>query len=405
MRWINFFHIYQPPRWPRSIIRRVARESYRPLVRFLMARPTIHLTLNVNGSLTEQLRSNGYRDVIAGIRKLLERGQIELTDSSMYHAILPLLPNKEVRRQILLNRQTNRRAFGPAYQPGGFFLPEMAYAAKLDEILDQLGYRWIILDGISHPGVVDYLVRNQIRGTQLTAIFRNRYVSDYLAFAAQLNESKRFLKTVRRWNGQTDVLVTAMDGENLGHHRRAARGIWQKLVRLPYIRTLTVSELLPTLAPNTRISPRAASWSSHKGDLKRSIPFRLWKNPKNGLHKLQWRLFSLVTALIRRREQRGRIPTAVRHEFDQAVASDWYWWASREPWWDVDIIVTAAHRLQTIADEISISGKNYEVIHRTVEQIVALAQRWHSSGEARRHAARFLRAEQTPRYLGGERVR
>lgn len=405
MRWINFFHVYQPPHWPRRVITKVARESYRPLVQFLLKHRNIHITLNVAGSLTEQLRMNGYRDIIAGIRTLLERGQVELTDSSMYHAILPLLTDHEIKRQIFLNRQVNRRAFGRAYEPRGFFPPEMAYNQKLGRLLDRLGYTWVILDGISHPGVVDYLVHNRVRSTELSVVFRNRYMSDYLAFAAQLNETRKFLATTKRWNSQTDVLVTAMDGENLGHHRHEARSIWQTLVQLPYVRALTISEVLPSLVPDVKLTPRAASWSSRKHELDHGTPFKLWKDPDNQLHRLQWRLFKIVHRLVEECAQSGRLPSSIRKAFDQAVASDWYWWASREPWWDVDIVLTSAHRLQTIAFELCPKQRDCEIIQTLTRSIAELAHAWHSSGDAQRHAARFLRNERTPRYLGGERVR
>ena len=38
MRWANFFHIYQPPHWSSRVIEKVTRESYRPLIRFLLSR-------------------------------------------------------------------------------------------------------------------------------------------------------------------------------------------------------------------------------------------------------------------------------------------------------------------------------------------------------------------------------
>lgn len=405
MHWANFFHIYQPPHWSARIIRKVAREAYRPFIRFLLTHPSVRLTLNISGSLTEQLAAiESERSILVGIRKLLARRQIELTDSAMYHALLPLLPDHEIIRQIQRNHQVNRRAFGPAYRPTGFFPPEMAYSPKLGRIISQLGYRWIILDGICHPNIVDYTIRSSIRSTSLTAIFRNRYISDYLAFVMQESERKKFIQTAKSWSGQSHILVTAMDGENLGHHRPEAKHLWQSLVGLPGIQTITLSELIELQAPQVSVAVRSGSWSSRQTELRDGAPFGLWRNPKNELHRLQWRLFNRVLALFERRERRGRIPVSIREAFDQSVASDWYWWASREPWWDVDIVVTAANKLQVLANELEPSAGEREAIDQDVKRVVSTAQTWQANGSASRHAVRFLANEKSPRYLGGERV-
>ena len=59
MLWANFFHIYQPPNWDKRIIKKVATESYRPFVNILKKNPNIKVTLNISGSLTEQLHQQG----------------------------------------------------------------------------------------------------------------------------------------------------------------------------------------------------------------------------------------------------------------------------------------------------------------------------------------------------------
>lgn len=406
MKWANFLHIYQPPRWPHSVITKVARESYRPLVKFLLNRRDIRLTLNISGSLTEQLINiPRHRDVVLGIRRLLERGQVELTDSAMYHAVLPFLPEQEILRQIDFNHAVNRKVFGHAYRPEGFFPPEMAYSPRLARVLDQRGYRWVILDGMSRGGIVDYTRRYRIQGTKLSAIFRNRYISDYLAFQTQRSDTGKFMETVERWNGQRDVLVTAMDGENLGHHRHVAKRIWQTLVRLPHIEPVTISEVLPSLRPVVTIAPRAASWSSRLIELKRQVPFALWKNPNNALHQLQWQLFTAVHKLITARERRGRLTLPLRREFDQSASSDWYWWASREPWWDGSIIITSTDRLRVIAEELNPPSSVLEKIRALSEKIIATVHRWELSGNARRHSKAFLSHERVPRYLGGKSVK
>ena len=103
MHWANFVHIYQPPTQTEHIVRKVTDECYRTLVRVLDESPGARITLNVNAVLTEQLARYGLNDVIDGLRRLAERGQIEFTASAIYHPILPLIPRDEAVRQIRLN--------------------------------------------------------------------------------------------------------------------------------------------------------------------------------------------------------------------------------------------------------------------------------------------------------------
>lgn len=404
MKWLNLFHIYQPPHWSRNVIDKVVRESYRPLLSFLRSHPSVHLTLNISGSLTEQLARSRHRSFIHGLRALAARGQIELTGSAMYHAILPLLPKREIIRQIRLNEKTNRRWLGRSFQPRGFFPPEMAYNRTLGSVLSSLGFRWVILDSISHPNLVNHERAYHIRDTNLLTIFRNRYLSDYLAFSAQAKDIARFPSIVRRWNGQTNVLITAMDGENLGHHRPAAKRIWQRLVLRPRVELLTVSDLIQSLDDRETIVPRTAGWSSTAPEIRGGVPFALWKNPSNNLHQLQWRLFALVHRLIHEREQRRRVSPTLRREFDEALSSDWFWWASREPWWDVEIIARAANRFLRVAVLLRPSTTVLNRVQALTQDIATTARAWQATGAAQRHARLFLKNQRTPRYLGGNSV-
>ena len=100
MLWANFLHFYQPPTQTREITEKVTREAYRPIVQLLLAHPRGRITVNINGVLTEQLARWGGADVLAGLRALAERGQIEFTGSAKFHPILPLVPEAEIVRQI-----------------------------------------------------------------------------------------------------------------------------------------------------------------------------------------------------------------------------------------------------------------------------------------------------------------
>ena len=61
------FHIYQPPIQIPPVVKQIVNESYRPIVDALRNNPDAKITLNINGTLTEQLNDFGYNDLIEGI--------------------------------------------------------------------------------------------------------------------------------------------------------------------------------------------------------------------------------------------------------------------------------------------------------------------------------------------------
>lgn len=148
MQWANLLHIYQPPNQKKEVLTKVVDESYAKILDILEGRPKIKINLNICASLTEQLIESGFRRIIERIKKLAERKQIELVGSAKYHPILPLLPKKEVIRQIKLNENLNQKYFGKIWrsrpkglsraESRGFFLPELAYHKKPPELLNNL---------------------------------------------------------------------------------------------------------------------------------------------------------------------------------------------------------------------------------------------------------------------------
>ena len=149
--WAQLLHAYQPPLQLHGVLAKVYEESYLPLLEVFEKHPHAKVTININACLTEMLAQHGYWRAIEGLRELAERGQIEFTGSGKYHPILPLIPHREMERQISQNRKANRYFFGPAYRPQGFFPPEMCYNRDIAEPIAKAGHRWIILSGVACP--------------------------------------------------------------------------------------------------------------------------------------------------------------------------------------------------------------------------------------------------------------
>jgi 1,4-alpha-glucan branching enzyme len=86
-------------------------------------------------------------DLLASFRELRESGGLEIVASAATHGLLPLLLQQSpeaARAQILIGRDSYVDLFG--VEPAGFWLPECAYAAGLQSILQEANIRWFILD-------------------------------------------------------------------------------------------------------------------------------------------------------------------------------------------------------------------------------------------------------------------
>lgn len=407
MRWYNFFHIYQPPAWDESIVRRVVEESYRPLINILRRHANLAITLNITGSLTEQLLALGFKDVIDGFREFVLRGQVELVGSAMYHPILPLLTTDETRRQIDLQEQLCHQVFGSGVRLRGFFLPEMAYSPALDQTLIDAGYSWVILDELAFPESLGQFSfdRGYVTTAGLRVVFRHRAISDYLAFSSNLDrpvETKRRLLDDPRCQA---TLVTAMDGENLGHHRHGADKLWEKIATDREISTGTLSSYVDSFSEHVTVDPIASSWSSQAYELANGIPYGLWNHPDNPIHQAQWALTALVVEIV---DQTADDPhaEAARRLLNQALSSDRYWWASASPWWDLAIVARETQKLADVVAPLSSlrpAAKN-RVAH-LLQSAITAAERWEKTGLAHLRQTTYLEQTKIVRYMAGQQVR
>jgi len=404
MIWANFFHIYQPPRWPTKIITNVAKESYRPLLGILKKHKNIKITMNISGSLTQQLFRHQGQDIISDIKHLAQKKQIELVGTALYHPILPLLPEQEIIRQIELNTKINKKFFGRAYQPQGFFPPEMCYSHKVAKVVAKKGFKWILLDEISAYGKLREIKFNQayiIAHTELQVVFRNRIISDYLSFHSQIKAPSKFWQAVKNDKRGGQILITAMDGENLGHHRPGLDRLWGKLVTHQGVATTTISELLEKYEKEKEIEPLPASWSSREKELQKKNPYGLWHDPANPIHHWQWQLINKVIEHLNTNKKAENYRHA-RTLLDQQLASDQFWWASAKPWWSLDIIEKKTDELIHTACLVDGNQK----LKRIGEKIIELARSWQREQKFQTIARNYLAAEERDgiRFIGGKKI-
>jgi alpha-amylase/alpha-mannosidase (GH57 family) len=218
--WAQVFHFYQPPTQTPQGLEKICNESYRPLLEVLRQNPHIKATLNINGALLDMLFNHGHRDIIINLQSLGEKGKVEFTGSGKYHPVLPLLPAAERKRQIDLNNVTSTQYLGKAYEPKGFFPPEMCYSADILPDVITANYQWIILSGIACPNQwpVDKIYRVENAGKHISAFFRDDIISNKISL--RQSDAQDFLDQLEQMRGAklNIYLITAMDAETFGYH-------------------------------------------------------------------------------------------------------------------------------------------------------------------------------------------
>jgi alpha-amylase/alpha-mannosidase (GH57 family) len=384
MYWANFLHIYQPANQRKDVLDAVIAQCYRPLIEHIHKSKNVRLTLNINASLVEQFHEHGHDDLIDMLKESGKQGKIEFTSSAKFHAFLPLLPKEEIINQIKINDETNRFYLGDAYKPIGFFSPEMGYSKILPPIIEQLGYKWMILDEITAYGEinrVDYSKIYKIKGTNINAFFRERRVSN-LIMSAVVRSKETLIGAMKDDMNSGKYLITAMDGETFGHHRPGLEKMLFKIFETPEFNLVTISELYKYYKDTVEVSPVDSTWASSKQDIDKGIQFLSWNDPSNIIHGWQWELIHLVQNKVNKISESHPQYREVRKSMDRALASDHLWWASAKPWWSVEMIEDGAFRLLETLRMIPDSPQSdLSEASELYEKIVSTAFNWQRSGK------------------------
>jgi 4-alpha-glucanotransferase len=378
--WAPLLHFYQPPTQTTSMLMRISNESYRPLVDVFEEFPNARVTVNINGVLTEMLGQCGYPEVLEKLRNLAAQGRIEFTGSGKYHPILPLIPTEETERQIRLNYQTNRNLLGEVYKPRGVFPPEMCYSRDIVDSIIESRHEWIILSGIACPVAWPMNVIHEISSghDKLAVFFRDDILSNKISF--RNIDGPGFIEHLKRlYNPQGDIyVVTAMDAETFGHHIQH----WDQLFLAQIFETLepmaeddktmhqqkplaeqhrrlfefekdktdrqisivTISELLDIFPRGEKVEPKPSSWSTSADDIKIQNYYPLWDDKNNPVHQKQWEHLSITMDIAHKAievadsDNATQFANISRTTLDEALHSDQFWWASKKPMWDVNMV-------------------------------------------------------------------
>jgi hypothetical protein len=399
--WAQLLHFYQPPTQSHDVLRRVADESYRPLLQVLREHADARVAVNMNGVLTEMLLEHGLADVVTGLRELAEAGRVEFVGSGKFHPILPLIPEGERQRSITENARTNRAAFGSAFSPRGFFPPEMCYSADILTSIAAGAHEWVVLSGVACPAEwpIDRVYRAPAGSGTINLLFRDDARSNRISFRE--TDPARFLDDLAHvGGGRPAYILTAMDAETYGHHiagwerdflgaTLAAIAMQKPLAKGSGMTRTTMvlpSELLALFPAGETLEPFDSSWSTSRDDIAAQNPYPLWKSPGNRIHELQWQYVDHCLALLAIGQRYAESAEARQFAdiasagLQPALHSCQFWWASRRPMWDVPMV----HRGFLLLSEVLIAAARSVEVGSASERVKREAGwRLASANEAR----------------------
>ena len=350
VKWINFLHIYQPANADDEKINEATEKSYLRIIRGLEEHPDIKFTFNITGCLVLRWIETENTDVIVRIKNLIKKGQIELTGSAAYHALLPLIDKREVEKQIRENEEILLKNFG--VKPKGFFFPEMAYGDEVAKIVKKMGYEWTILDEISSTGKLGKTVglsralhtssfghlrsANSGQTSSSNAMAskqeRRKVVIDKNSDLKVVLRSRKYSnsyvpKTINKLEGSEEDVITGTDGELVGLRHEDPTGEFEKVLKKKNIITLTISEYIKTKKDIEKIRIYNSNWESTEKDLWKMQPYALWENSGNGIQKRIWKLAKIAYKTVEGNVNDDNYAWA-RWHLVRGLASCTFWWAS-----------------------------------------------------------------------------
>jgi hypothetical protein len=222
------FHNHQPVGNFPSVFAQAHQQAYEPMVAALERHPRVRLALHYTGPLLDWLRES-QPDLLSRIRALVTRGQVEIMTGGYYEPILPAIPDRDKRGQIVKMTRAVRYLFG--YEATGLWLAERVWEPHLPKPLAAAGVAYTIVDdthffhvGMTEPELVGHFITEEDNAT--LAILPSAKALRYRIPWATVPDLMQWLRSQAA--GDDRVLVMGDDGEKFGLWPGTHRLCWER---------------------------------------------------------------------------------------------------------------------------------------------------------------------------------
>jgi 4-alpha-glucanotransferase len=204
------------------------RQGYWPFLEVLQNFPAIKIGLHFTGILLDWLKDNR-PELIGLVKKMVQRGQIEMMTGGYYEPILSIIPEEDRIGQIRKLTAEVKKLF--AYEARGMWLAERVWEPTMPTSLSKSGVHYTVIDDthFKYAGLTD----NQLTGYYITEDLGNSIVlfpiSKRLRYTIPFEEPQNtieHLATMASEDGR-NIIVFADDGEKFGVWPNTYRHVYQ----------------------------------------------------------------------------------------------------------------------------------------------------------------------------------
>jgi len=216
-------HNHQPVDNFRSVVDRAVESAYKPFLEAVSRCERFKLAVHFSGWLFEEIK-NRHPETFGLLKRLVERGQIELFTGGFYEPILPSVPSFWRRYQIEKLTSFIREHFGVT--PKGAWIAERVWEDALVKDLVECGVEYVVLD--------DYHFEcSGVRREELNGYFLTEYEGECIK-VFPIDSRLRYLvpfhpvKEVESYLSSEGLKVLFDDGEKFGIWPHTYQWVYEK---------------------------------------------------------------------------------------------------------------------------------------------------------------------------------
>lgn len=254
-RLVMVLHCHQPVGNFDSVFEDATKRCYGPLIELLGKTPSARMGLHFTGPLVEWLEAHR-PDLVAIVKTLATRGQVEILGGGMYEPMLAVLPEADAVGQLRLMADECVRLFGQ--RPKGMWLAERVWEPDLARLLALGGMQYTLLDD-SH-----------FRGAGLTGKLTGYYVTEKagapvaifpidqdLRYAIPYQEVGPLIESLKQHRGK--AVTYGDDGEKFGLWPGSHKHVWEKGWLASFLEAIEKSPDVELVLPSEELARHPAA--------------------------------------------------------------------------------------------------------------------------------------------------
>jgi len=208
-------HNHQPVGNFLHVLEDAYEKAYLPFINVLKKYPFMKLSIHYSGILWDFFKTD-HPEFLKVLRKLVDRGQLEMMTGGYYEPILPVIPDEDKVGQIERLTRTIQKEMGVT--PKGMWLAERVWEPHLPKYLMEAGVEYITIDdyhfkkaGLREEDLYGYYLTEE-EGRALK-VFPG---SEILRYIIPFHLPEETLEYLFKLKGSSQAAIFADDGEKFG---------------------------------------------------------------------------------------------------------------------------------------------------------------------------------------------